>query len=50
MIEGNDQQPEGVCGDHNQVNNVESSPSGLDFFYVSGWVDLGRLPANQIGP
>lgn len=50
MIEGNNQQPEGVCGDHNQVNNVESSPSGLDFFYTFGWVGLGRLPANQIGP
>ena len=50
MIEGNDQQPEGVCGDHNQVNNIESSPSGLDFFYASGWVGLERLPANQIGP
>lgn len=50
MIEGNDQQPEGVCGDHNQVNNVESSPLGLDFFYAFGWIGLGRLPANQIGP
>ena len=44
MIEGNDQQPEGVYGDHNQVNNVKSSPLGLDFFYASGWVGLGVCP------
>ena len=32
------------------MHKLESSPSGLDFFYASGWVGLGRLPANQIGP
>ena len=50
MIEGNDQQPEGVCGDHNQVNNVKSSPLGLDFFMLLAGVGLGRLPTNKIGP
>ena len=44
MIEGNDQQPEGVCGDHNQMNNVESSPSGLEFFYASGGSVWGVCP------
>nr|DAP37429.1 MAG TPA: hypothetical protein [Caudoviricetes sp.] len=46
MIEGNDQQPEGVCSDHNQVNK-NPVLRGWIFFYASGWVGLGRLPANQ---
>ena len=31
------------------MHKLESSPSGLDFFYAFGWVGLERLPANQIG-
>ena len=31
------------------MHKLESSPSGLDFFYAFGWIGLRRLPANQIG-
>jgi hypothetical protein len=43
MIEGNDQQPEGVYGDHNQVNK-NPVLRGWIFFYASGWVGLGVCP------
>lgn len=42
MIEGNDQQPEGVYGDHNQVNKIIQS-FGAGFF-LCFW--LGRLGAS----
>jgi hypothetical protein len=39
MIEGNDQQPEGVYGDHNQVNKIiQSFGAGFFFMLLAGSV------------
>ena len=36
MIEGNAQQPEGVCGDHNQVNKLGGKSPPLLFYIKEG--------------
>lgn len=46
MVEGNNQQPEGVCGDHNQVNNVEGKISPL-LFYIKEGVKYNGINAER---
>lgn len=46
MIEGNDQQPEGVCGDHNQVNKVGGKISPL-LFYIKEGVKYNGINAER---